>query len=146
MGTVLVSPVDFTLPAEPKDAVVFLSERVRDLNLLVTDIVNSLFYTTHAEPGKPRDGMIRKADGTNWDPGDGEGLYQRIAGSWVKFGPSSVPSLSYVDLVGAAAPANPPAGTRRVYLDSGSGVLSARDSAGAAVSIELGNVDEWDSP
>lgn len=146
MRTVVVSPTDPISTSDPREAILDLSQRVRDLNLMVLDIINSLFHTSNAPPGKPRDGMLRKADGTNWDPGDGEGLYQRISGAWVKLGPSSVPSLAYIDLVGAAAPSNPPAGTRRVYLDSGSGVLSARDSAGAAVSLEIGNVDEWDTP
>ncbi len=30
---------------------------------------------THQEPERPRDGMIVFADGTDWDPGSGRGLY-----------------------------------------------------------------------
>lgn len=37
-----------------------------------------------APPTKPRDGEIRYADGTSWNPGSGEGIYGRVAGSWVK--------------------------------------------------------------
>jgi hypothetical protein len=36
------------------------------------------------EPAKPRDGMIVYADGTNWNPGSGEGAYERRAGAWAK--------------------------------------------------------------
>lgn len=38
----------------------------------------------NAEPTRPRDGMIIYADGTNFDPGSGEGLYAREAGAWIK--------------------------------------------------------------
>ena len=38
----------------------------------------------NAEPAKPRDGMVVYADGTNWDPGSGEGFYGRENGAWVK--------------------------------------------------------------
>jgi hypothetical protein len=38
----------------------------------------------HAEPEKPRDGMVAYADGDDWDPHSGVGLYARIEGIWVK--------------------------------------------------------------
>ena len=34
--------------------------------------------------GKPRDGDIRYADGTNWNPGGGIGIYAYIGGGWTK--------------------------------------------------------------
>lgn len=39
----------------------------------------------NAAPSKPRDGDIVYADGTNWNPGSGEGFYGRSAGAWSKF-------------------------------------------------------------
>lgn len=38
----------------------------------------------NVEPEKPRDGMIARADGTNWNPGGGVGVYARVSGAWVK--------------------------------------------------------------
>lgn len=38
----------------------------------------------NAAPGKIEDGMIVYADGTNWNPGSGAGVYAREAGAWVK--------------------------------------------------------------
>ena len=35
-------------------------------------------------PKKPREGMLAVADGTNWDPGSGKGLYEYKSGGWVK--------------------------------------------------------------
>ena len=33
---------------------------------------------TNVVPNKPRDGDIRYADGTNWNPGSGQGIYVYI--------------------------------------------------------------------
>ena len=106
MGTVVVSPVETPLPQDPKEAVAHLHERIRDLNEIVLDLVNSFFYKTHVEPIRPRDGMIRRADGTDWNPGDGEGLYMRIAGSWVKLSPAASPVLSVFTRTGAVVAAS----------------------------------------
>lgn len=38
-------------------------------------------------PTKPRNGMIAYADGTNWNPGSGEGPYAYINGVWTKLFP-----------------------------------------------------------
>jgi len=37
----------------------------------------------HAEPAKLEDGMVVYADGTDWDPGAGEGLYVRVNDRWI---------------------------------------------------------------
>jgi hypothetical protein len=37
---------------------------------------------THKSPKKPRVGMVAYADGTDWDPGSGEGLYVYKSGGW----------------------------------------------------------------
>lgn len=36
----------------------------------------------NAEPAKPRAGMVVYADGMNWNPGSGEGIYAYHSGSW----------------------------------------------------------------
>jgi len=36
-------------------------------------------------PVRPRDGQIVYADGTEWNPGFGEGFYGYLNGAWVKF-------------------------------------------------------------
>lgn len=42
----------------------------------------------HAEPEKVRKGMLVLADGTDWDPGSGAGLYRRneANNAWVFIG------------------------------------------------------------
>ena len=36
------------------------------------------------EPERPRNGMIVQADGTQWNPGQGRGVYAYLNGAWVK--------------------------------------------------------------
>ncbi len=38
------------------------------------------------EPAKKRDGDMAFADGTDWDPGDGRGMYVYFGGAWNKMG------------------------------------------------------------
>jgi hypothetical protein len=40
----------------------------------------------HAEPPRPRDGDIRYADGTDWNPGSGAGIYYYNGSAWVFIG------------------------------------------------------------
>lgn len=34
-------------------------------------------------PDKPQEGMIAYANGSEWDPGSGAGLYKYLGGGWV---------------------------------------------------------------
>jgi putative cell wall-binding protein len=42
--------------------------------------------TSNKEPVKRKDGMVVLADGTNWNPGAGQGYYGYYAGAWHKLG------------------------------------------------------------
>ncbi len=39
---------------------------------------------SNVAPAKPREGMLVYADGTNWNPGGGAGVYVYSGGTWVK--------------------------------------------------------------
>lgn len=41
---------------------------------------------SYRAPDKPRDGDIRLADGTEWDPGAGAGVYAWYGATWHKLG------------------------------------------------------------
>lgn len=45
-----------------------------------------VFEELNAEPAKPRTGLTVLADGTNWDPGSGQGVYTYYNGTWNKLG------------------------------------------------------------
>lgn len=38
----------------------------------------------HRAPSKPRAGMLVSADGTDWNPGAGAGIYEYRGGAWQK--------------------------------------------------------------
>ena len=44
------------------------------------------FEKNHVAPSKVRDGLTVYADGTDWDPGSGEGLYMYYNSTWNKLG------------------------------------------------------------
>lgn len=50
----------------------------------VTDTVQ--LQPQSVAPAKPRAGLLVEADGTNWNPGSGAGLYVYRAGAWVFIG------------------------------------------------------------
>ena len=71
------------------------AESVADLALYVFSELNRLgsilfnqsvlrLEQTNVAPTKPRDGDIRYADGTNWDPGSGAGIYFFNGTSWTQ--------------------------------------------------------------
>jgi len=43
-----------------------------------------IFHTS--EPNRPYEGMMVGADGTEWNPGSGRGIYARVNSAWVKLG------------------------------------------------------------
>lgn len=40
----------------------------------------------HAAPSKPYDGMTVYADGTDWNPGGGQGVYTYYGAAWNRLG------------------------------------------------------------
>jgi len=56
------------------------------------------FTPQSAPPPTPFVGMVADADGVNWNPGSGAGLYVYLGGGWVAFGVlTSVQSVSNTD-------------------------------------------------
>ena len=55
------------------------------LELPLTDSI--IIRELNVEPNKVYDGMIARADGTDWDPGEGAGIYEyQAAAGWVRIG------------------------------------------------------------
>lgn len=59
-------------------------QEIEDLDSRLRDVEASLLTITHVAPVKLHEGMIRIADGTNWDPGSGAGLYIYLGAAWNK--------------------------------------------------------------
>lgn len=51
-----------------------------------TNVLSIQLDTWHEEPSKPQNGMTVLADGSDWDPGSGEGVYTYYNSTWNKLG------------------------------------------------------------
>ncbi len=75
-------------PAEPpatQDAAEVLSWALRELqrvSIVLNNVAAGQVEICYAAPDKPRNGMIRYADGAAWNPGSGAGYYGFSNGAW----------------------------------------------------------------
>ena len=60
----------------------YLSDELRRIGDAAAVASNVTLTTRAAEPERLEDGQLVYADGSNWDPGDGEGVYARVNGAW----------------------------------------------------------------
>ena len=74
-----------------------LTAEFNQLAVVINSIVEENNPITFEPPSKPREGMIRYADGASWNPGSGEGLYQYDGDKWIQLGPGSgaVDAMAY---------------------------------------------------
>jgi hypothetical protein len=73
-----------TSSASPQDVIEWAKKEfeVISRNFQEHDITG--FKVTNVAPPKPREGNMAFADGTNWNPGSGRGLYEYRGGTWQK--------------------------------------------------------------
>lgn len=69
-------------PADPAQLQRFLREELAKWKAAYDALADGYLPPTYAAPTKPREGMLRNADGTQWNPGSGAGLYRYGAGQW----------------------------------------------------------------
>ena len=81
------TPVPSDLPASAR---AWLANELKRVSQAIDEVQAVNLFERNAEPDKLDDGLIAYADGTNWNPGKGEGIYGYIAATWV--------SLSYGQL------------------------------------------------
>lgn len=62
-------------PSIADDLPNYTQEELKRVSETVNNISDGHLDKTHVEPAKPRDGDIRYADGSDWNPGQGENLY-----------------------------------------------------------------------
>jgi hypothetical protein len=70
------------LPDDPQSAVAYLNREVELLKISLDSKIQSPYAKRYTAPGVIKDGMICWADGTSWNPGSGEGIYQYRSGAW----------------------------------------------------------------
>lgn len=76
-------------PTVPPQTIDKLREYLYDELLQISSILHNVeegrfFPMLHNEPRRPREGMLSVADGTDWNPGGGRGLYEYRNGVWEK--------------------------------------------------------------
>lgn len=73
-------------PAEYPSLRAWLARQLRNVaDTLKSPSVRSIhFDILHAEPERFSNGDVVAADGSDWNPGSGGGLYMRFGGAWVK--------------------------------------------------------------
>lgn len=74
-------------PIEAEDLLPYLDDELVKLATSVNDLVAGLHEIRYNPPERLRKGMVVYADGVEWNPGSGEGLYRyNLAGNWVFIG------------------------------------------------------------
>ena len=74
------------LPLDEKDLGVYIVTELKRLGNTILNQTHLRAERIHVEPKRPRGGDIVYADGTNWNPGSGEGIYffDETTSAWVQ--------------------------------------------------------------
>lgn len=68
--------------APSTDLYQYVEEEFRKLQYVLAYIQEGRQDELHVAPGKPDEGQVVYADGTDWNPGRGKGLYVYKSGVW----------------------------------------------------------------
>lgn len=82
MSTYDISQI-LSVPTDVEDLPQYLAQAMPALQEALNNL-GDVQRALNVEPAKPREGDLRYADGSDWDPGSGAGLYRFTAGSWVR--------------------------------------------------------------
>lgn len=69
---------------EAKDLLEYVERELSAIARSSTNEREALINQRNAEPIRPREGHLVYADGTNWDPGSGQGFYVYAGGAWLR--------------------------------------------------------------
>ena len=73
------------VPSEAKEIPSYLQTELDRISAIISNLADGHYDESNTVPSKPRAGDVRYADGTNWNPGSGEGLYLYLStGAWSK--------------------------------------------------------------
>lgn len=72
----------------PQDVLTWALQELTKASTVINNLAAGRCELAYKPPPRPRDGMVRMADGTSWDPGGGRGYYgyNSATASWVKLG------------------------------------------------------------
>jgi hypothetical protein len=74
------------LPTDGEDLGIYVVTELKRLGDVLFNQATFRLERIHEAPQRPRGGDIRYADGSNWNPGSGEGIYffKESTSAWVK--------------------------------------------------------------
>lgn len=75
-----------TAPSDSNELGNYLYSELIKVSAAITALSLGHLDKSYSAPTKPRDGDIRYADGTSWNPGSGAGVYVYKGSSWVLLG------------------------------------------------------------
>lgn len=82
-----------------------VAQELLSISRAIQDLSSRIVPPSYAAPDKPRDGMLVYADGTDWDPGSGEGFYSYYNSTWnFQGGGGGAEQLSDLSDVGVTTP------------------------------------------
>lgn len=70
-------------PVDPAQLQRYLREEFAKIAAAVTGLAAGHLDPVYVAPAKPRNGDIRYADGTSWNPGSSKGLYAFNGTTWI---------------------------------------------------------------
>lgn len=69
-------------PADPAQLQRFLREELLKIKAAYDALADGFLPVVYAPPAKPRAGMLRNADGVQFNPGSGAGIYRHDGTTW----------------------------------------------------------------
>ena len=135
-------------PSDPKDEYAY--HELLDLARAIAESQPELqLQVLHAEPEKPRQGMVVHADGTNWDPSDGAGPYAYIGSVWTPLfagggGGGTVATDAIWDAKGDLAVGTGANTASKLTVGTNGKALIA--ASGEATGLKWGTLDEIAAP
>lgn len=77
-----------TAPTHPTEFQIWALDELRHLSDALSELETDtvLLREWNAEPDRLYNGLVAYADGTNWNPGSGRGVYAYESGSWKLLG------------------------------------------------------------
>lgn len=69
-----------------EELALYVQQELQRVNQAFILVLPATLQELHEEPQRPRTGLIALADGTDWNPGTGQGVYCYYNSTWNKLG------------------------------------------------------------
>lgn len=70
-------------PSNSDGVGLYVYQELQRLSTILSQVSDNILEERHTAPNKPQNGQLVYADGTNWNPGSGRGVYYYKGNTWV---------------------------------------------------------------